>query len=265
MVSGVLLLTQLPPLFGMFRRASRTGNKSGLQSTKHTAATHPVISTESRTFGTSGEICRVELKHNHTWFLYHAFPIFKSMSAPNRYEILEGLPPSGPMYICVSKSGATFYNEGYVIHFYRTDGTNWVANFNAGETDLKGVYELKASDNLLVIAKGECYIMHPDNQMPISVFRHNYSKLLMAEDGRYVLLGDVDITIVETDGTYWHSEQLSLDRIEDVKLEGNVISGITNNFIEDSEEWNAFTYNIDTKEVTGNTYLRRENDRNKKR
>jgi hypothetical protein len=58
-----------------------------------------------------------------------------------RYEILDGLPSYGPIYISISQDGIPFYSEGFVVRFYKSDGTNWVANFKPGWTNSSGVYE----------------------------------------------------------------------------------------------------------------------------
>ena len=43
-----------------------------------------------------------------------------------RYEILNSLPSSGPMYVPVTGNGEPFYSEGVAVRFYKTDGSNWV-------------------------------------------------------------------------------------------------------------------------------------------
>ncbi len=79
-----------------------------------------------------------------------------------RYEILNGLPAYGPMYVSVTENGESFYSEGFPVRFYKTDGTEWIANFRPGWTDLKQVIEFKNTQNLLVLACGTCYIVVPD-------------------------------------------------------------------------------------------------------
>ena len=78
------------------------------------------------------------------------------------------------MYVPVSESGEPFYSEGFAVRFFRTDGTDWVANFQPGWTDLREVIELKESNNLLTIANGTCYVMNPDNEEPVEVFGVSY-------------------------------------------------------------------------------------------
>jgi hypothetical protein len=76
------------------------------------------------------------------------------MTETIKYEILEALPAYGPMYIPVTENGEGFYSEGFPVRFYKPDGTSWVGNFAPGWTNLNIVYELKETNNLIVIAGG---------------------------------------------------------------------------------------------------------------
>src|SRR5690606_39492556 len=48
-------------------------------------------------------------------------PIGHLMQVQRRYEILDGLPTYGPMYVPVSEDGEPFYSEGFVVRFYKSD------------------------------------------------------------------------------------------------------------------------------------------------
>ena len=100
------------------------------------------------------------------------------MTETKKYEILDSLPTYGPMYIPVSESGELFYSEGFAVRFYRSDDTEWIANFQLGWTDLKEIYQLEDTSNLLVIACGTCYLMNSDETKPISVFGVGFERVL---------------------------------------------------------------------------------------
>ncbi len=74
------------------------------------------------------------------------------MARIKRYEILNSLPPYGPMYIPITEDGDPYYSEGYVIRFYKSDGTDWVANFQPGWTVFDGVFDFPQLDLIVVIA-----------------------------------------------------------------------------------------------------------------
>lgn len=165
------------------------------------------------------------------------------MEQQRRYEILAGLPPYGPMAVFVSDGVGNSFSEGYVVRFYRNDGTDWVANFSRGITNLDGIYEPASSQHLLVIAGGCCYMMDPEQTKPMSVFGWCYTAVLLTGDGRFVLYDWTDITVVEADGTYWYSERIALDGMEDVVLEGSIVKGLCYKHT----GWDAFAYDINTR------------------
>lgn len=174
------------------------------------------------------------------------------MSANKRYEILDGLPTYGPMYIPISESGEAFYSEGFPVRFYKDDGTDWVANFKPGWTRLKQVIEFENSPNLLIIALGECYIMNPNDVKPISVFGVDYSNIFISNDN-IVLQATTSFTVIEQDGTYWDTERISWDEFKDVIVENNIISGLAYSALP-PDEWTEFSYNIKTKILTGGSW-----------
>jgi hypothetical protein len=83
----------------------------------------------------------------------------------NRYEILSGLPPYGPMYIPVSEDEVPSYSEGYVVRFYKSDETNWVANFKTGWTNFSGVYDFPEFRRTIVFALGPAILWQMMNRI----------------------------------------------------------------------------------------------------
>ena len=176
------------------------------------------------------------------------------MTETKKYEILDSLPTYGPMYIPVSESGELFYSEGFAVRFYRSDDTEWIANFQLGWTDLKEIYQLEDTSNLLVIACGTCYLMNPDETKPISVFGVGFERVLKNEDGRLILQDQTDLTIIETNGNHWNTDRISWDGLKEVKIENNILSGLSYDPMNDADEWISFTVDLDTKILTGGSY-----------
>ncbi len=162
------------------------------------------------------------------------------------------------MYIPVTGNDEPFYSEGFAVRFYKTDGTEWVANFKPGWTDLKTIIELADTTNILVIAYGTCYLMNPDQTKPISVFGVDYLATFTTEDGRLILQDQTDLTIVESNGNYWDTERISWDGLKEVELDKNIVTGFAYHPTYDADEWVKFSYNIDTKELLGSSYPRSE-------
>lgn len=177
------------------------------------------------------------------------------MSGAKRYKILESLPAYGPMYIPVAENGELFYSEGVVVRFYKSDGTEWVANFKPGWTSLKEIHELN-NGKLLVIACGTCYLMNPEQINPISVFGVGYVNVFKTSDNRLVLQDQTDLTIVEVNGYHWRTERISFDGLKELKLEGNLVTGLSYDPMNQNQEWVKFIFDIDTRTLTGGSYKR---------
>ena len=176
------------------------------------------------------------------------------MLAEKRYEILEGLPTYGTMPVTVSDNNDPFYSEGYVVRFYKKDGTDWVANFVPGWSKTRGIFELTGS-NLLILADGTCYVMDPENTAPISVFGVGFSAVFELPDGRFVLQDQVNLTVVEKDGSYRNSERISWDGFKDIKVEGTLIKGLCWTPIDKTnDEWLPFTYDVATGVLTNGAF-----------
>ena len=181
------------------------------------------------------------------------------MTTEKRYEILSSLPTYGPMYIPVTANGKPFYSEGFPVRFYKIDGTEWIANFKPGWTDLKQIIEFEKTQNLLVIACGTCYIMNPNDTKPIQVFGASFSDIFKANKNRLVLQDQTDLTIVEADGTHWNTERISMDGFSKIKVEKNLVLGLASNPMHDADEWLEFKYDLDTKTLTGGSFYPSEN------
>ncbi len=184
------------------------------------------------------------------------------MPPPVRYEILTHLPPYGPAYVPIPANSNAEYSEGFAVRFYKEDGSDWVANFMTGITNLKGVYERPDQSNLLIIANGLCYLMNPDKTTPLDIFGYGYDKILTVSDNRLILQNETSLTIVETNGTHWETERISWDgfselgwrAVKDSELNNNVVKGLSYNPMNDANEWVPFEYNIDTKELFGGSF-----------
>ncbi|TDL99657.1 MAG: hypothetical protein C4K58_07125 [Flavobacteriaceae bacterium] len=176
------------------------------------------------------------------------------MTTERRYEKLISLPAYGPMYVSVSDNGEPFYSEGFAVRFYKIDGTEWIANFQPGWTDFKEVIEFDKTQNLLIVACGTCYIMNPNETKPIEVFGVGYSDVFKASKDRLILQDRTDLTIIEPDGSHWNTERISWDGISGIKVEDNLVKGLSYDPMHDTDKWVQFIYDIDTRVLTGGSY-----------
>lgn len=186
------------------------------------------------------------------------------MQSHKLYEILDGLPPYGTMYIPIAEDGMEFYYEGYVVRLFRSDGTTWVANFKTGETNYSSVFEIPKTDIIVVIANGQGYTMTPDLQKPVDIFGHAITQVISTNDGRLIAADITNLVIINSDATIWRSERISWDGIKDLTLLDNIISGLAYDPMHVSDEWINFSFNLDTNEFIGGGYRRHHFEKAKK-
>jgi hypothetical protein len=178
------------------------------------------------------------------------------MQLQKRYDILEGLPSYGPMYIPVSEDGEQFYSEGVVVRFYKSDGNEWVANFKPGWTDFSLVVDYPDKNRIVVIAKGQGYIMTPDQQTPIDTFGVDIKDAIKTADNKIILVDDIYVRLIDDKGIVWESERISWDGIKDIKLQDNIFTGLSYDPMDSITEWVPFSIDLDTKVITGGSFRR---------
>jgi hypothetical protein len=173
-----------------------------------------------------------------------------------QFEILNGLPPTGPMYVPVTTDGQPFYSEGFVVRFFKSDGSDWVANFQPGFGGHSGVYDLAEPNKFAVFAKGTCYIMTTEDSKPLETLGGSFQQVLINKTRQLILIDVTDISVIEPTGQHWNSERISWDGFKDIKLIENVISGLSFDPMDRENEWISFTFDILTKEINGGSFRR---------
>lgn len=172
-----------------------------------------------------------------------------------RYQILEGLPSYGPMYIPISQDDIPFYSEGFVVRFYKSDGTTWVANFKSGLTNFSAVYDFPEFKRTVIFAFGQCYIMADDEQKPVKAFGVGFTNIFQANNNLLIGVDQTDFTVVEVSSdTVWHSERTSWDGFKDISFSGDYVTGLAYEPTGDGGEWRPFSFNYRTKEILGGAY-----------
>jgi hypothetical protein len=158
------------------------------------------------------------------------------------------------MYIPISEDGISFYSEGYVVRFYKTDGTNWIANFKTGWTNLSGIYDFPEFKRTIVFASGQCYIMADDEQNPVKAFGVGFTNVYKTDDNILIVADQTDFTVIEISADkIWRSERISWDGFDDLNFNGDFITGLAFEPNSDDGEWKPFSFNYRTKEIIGGT------------
>lgn len=91
-----------------------------------------------------------------------------------------------------------------------------------------------------------CYLMNPEDTLPLSSFGASYSVGFCALQNRIVLADDTGLTIIESDGTHWYSEDIALDGLKDLEIKNDIVSGNAYCYTGD---WRRFSYDINRKSL----------------
>ena len=177
------------------------------------------------------------------------------MTATKRYEILDHLPAYGPMYIPVTEDDEPYFSEGFPIRFYKSDGSSWIANFKPGWTNLNQVFDFPQHDRIIVFAGGLGYIMSPNIEKPIETIGLTINEIFQTENGSLICADGISILIIDNQiGQLWQSERISWDGFKDIKLVGDIISGLSYDPTNSINPWTAFSLNLKTKKIIGGSY-----------
>lgn len=177
------------------------------------------------------------------------------MTKENRYEILNGLPPYGPMYIPITTDEEPYYSEGYVVRFKKSDGEEWVANFRPGWTNYNNIFDFPEHKAVVVLAGGQGYIMNPDEQKPKMTFGLTIKDVIQKDDRSLICSDDIHIIMLDRKTfKFWKSERISWDGIKDLELVDNKLFGQSYDPTNSIQPWSNFELNIETKELKGGSY-----------
>jgi hypothetical protein len=164
------------------------------------------------------------------------------------------------MYIPVTESGKPFYSEGFVVRFFKSNGDNWVANFEPGWTKCNTVFDFPNSDNIIVIAGGQGYVMQPDNEKPIDTFGVTIDFVLRIDDDKIIATDNTDVRELSSAGQLWRSPRISWDGIKDIKVEDGILTGLSYDPMDEANEWVPFSIDLTTKQIEGGSYRRHYTD-----
>lgn len=96
------------------------------------------------------------------------------------------------MYIPISENGEQFYNEHFVVRFFKEDGADWIANFSKG-WGIDKVFEYPNRNMIVVFAGGIGYIMNPNQAKPLKILRSMAKEVFQIDSGELVCIDDTEI------------------------------------------------------------------------
>jgi len=165
------------------------------------------------------------------------------------------------MYVSIPENGYKVFSEGLAVKFIKKDNSEWIGNFERGNSSLKFASKLKNSENILIIAFGICYIMNAENTKPIIEFGYDYKKVFEYKN-ILILIGEYSISVVESIDKIKHFDDLCYDGITNVELENEKIIGILNNFNPSGNGYikNNFSLNLETLEFNETKITEKEEE-----
>jgi hypothetical protein len=162
----------------------------------------------------------------------------------SHYKILPGFPPYGNDLEIVSINQPP-YSEGFIVQFFKDDGSTWIANFGTGFSSSSGVYEYPGN-NLMVFAGGRGYAMDPNKKEPLNTFGYEL-KVIEVEKLRLACFEFDRVVVIEPDFTRWEITGLPFDDFKQLSVENGCVNGIGYNYIEQKDQ--PFTLDVNAREV----------------
>ncbi len=169
---------------------------------------------------------------------------------PATYEILTGLPGTGPYPEQFSIDGRGTFREGLVIRFHPSDGEPWIGNFQYGAYGMTGAHLHPDGRTVIAIARGTAYHINPNTRKLIRTIGFTVGNVVASSANQLVVLSDcTTLWLVHADGRIHESERISWDDPMDLGIGERHVFGIASDL--DHEEGLPFAVDIETGKVTG--------------
>jgi hypothetical protein len=177
------------------------------------------------------------------------------------YQILPGLPADGPMAVPFRAnewSGAwSGHSEGLVVRFNPDTPETWVANFQpgSGSGGWEGVLEHPNGKHLVVLARGQGYVVDPVTRQCMEVFSGFILDVVELPDLGAILVSDgIRFEAIKSDGIWWSSPRISWDEIRNIKFEGTILRGEASSPARGDSSWVPFTLDLMTGQCEDGVY-----------
>lgn len=172
-----------------------------------------------------------------------------------QFELLEGLPGYGPMYVPIASNAEPFYSEGFVLRLFPKDGEPWVANLRPGLNSFNAVLDFPEHNKVVIIAGGEGYVLDPTRHHSLIDFGAQIEHTLTVDDYAVLFVDLVGITVLFlSTGELWKSERISWDGMRNLIVQGKRVHGESWQPGRSDEKWDPFTLDLESKHVTGGSY-----------
>jgi|JRYL01.1.fsa_nt_gb hypothetical protein len=177
---------------------------------------------------------------------------------PADFQELRGLPAHGPAAKSFPVGWGNLGREGKVVEFLVAEGA-WVGNFRPGIGGLDLARVCTGCERILVIARGDAWIVDPDKRSAEPLLPAVDQLLDVPHGGGWILCRQ-GLALARLVGTRlaWHTRRLSWDGIDRLRIEGDRIVGSAWNPFE--QGWHDFSVDLQTGMSTGGSYASAADD-----
>jgi hypothetical protein len=169
-----------------------------------------------------------------------------------RWEILAGLPGTGPLPVQFSVNGQGTHREGLVVRF--NTAAAWVGNFQPGIGQYSGVVAAPGASSVIVVAAGQAYVVDPERRELARTFGGDIEVVLDLEQiGLVVFSNGLWFEAADAHGLRWQTRRISWDGMRHVEvMNGERIEGEAWSPIDDA--WHGFTVTLANGDASGGSY-----------
>jgi hypothetical protein len=175
------------------------------------------------------------------------------------YEVLPGLPSSGPIALAFDAGGWTGawgpHREGFVVRFQYTPTMDWVGNFQPGGGGWNGVFQHPDGHSIIVVARGQGYLVDPELRQVVSRFSGGIQHVVsLPEFGAVVISDGLGFEAIRNDGIWWRSPRVSWDKIRNINIDGTILRGEASIPTSTGAKWSTFTVDLMTGNCVDSTF-----------
>lgn len=170
-----------------------------------------------------------------------------------RFEILPGLPASGPPALYFTERGK--FSEGLVVRFYPEESEPWVGNFLGGLTKYSTALDHPNGTDVIVVAGGDANVVDPENRQIRQRIAGQVDQTIKVPSLAMVVFPNLtDFVAITANNSGWRSERISWDGFRHLKVLGNDLLGEAYTPVED--RWVPFTLDLRTGHCADAVYQR---------
>lgn len=169
------------------------------------------------------------------------------------FEILPGLPATGPLPEQFAAGGRGTHSEGFVVRFLPERSAPWVGNFQGGFGECQGVFAHPDGSHLIVVATGQAYVVDPESRSLLHHFGADIAAVVeVPELPALVFTNGLWFEGYGSSGVLWRSDRVSWDGLRSLSRSELTLQGEAYSPLDDA--WHPFSLNLLSGRIEGGSY-----------